>query len=420
MTSVPQTTTERPTNSNVAALAAAFLGWLFDGLEMGMFPLVARPALQQMQLSTGAASDPNFVGNWMGIVTAAYLIGAAAGGILFGWLGDRLGRVRAISLSILCYSLCTGATFFVQTPGQLTLARFCAALGMGGEWALGVALVMEVWPGRFRPLLAGVIGAAGNLGFVLIGLIGLAVEVSSHSWRWITLVGAAPAFLTLLIMRFVPESGRWEAANDRVRRGSVRVLWTAEFARNSLLAALFCGIMLVGIWGSVQWLPPWADQLTGGAQPSAKAYTQIVLGLGSVVGCLLSIGFGRMARRASYFLVCLSSLVGCTVLFRCVGHYGPGFLAMTFVVGATTGSFFGWAPLYLPELFPTRVRATGQGFAYNAGRAIAAVGALQMSALMRHYNGSLARAGAVVTLIYGLGMILIWFAPETRGRPLPE
>ncbi len=420
MTTAQPNAAERPSSGNYAALAAAFLGWLFDGLEMGMFPLVARPALQQMQLSTGASSDPNFVGNWMGIVTAAYLIGAAAGGIVFGRLGDRLGRVRAISLSILCYSLCTGATFFVQTPTQLTLARFCAALGMGGEWALGVALVMEVWPSRFRPLLAGLIGAAGNLGFVLIGFIGLAFEVSSSSWRWITLIGAAPAFLTLLIMRFVPESHRWETAHDRPQAGRPQGVWTADFARRSLLAALFCGIMLVGIWGSVQWLPPWADQLTGGRQPSAKAYTQIVLGFGSVAGCLLSISFGKMSRRTSYFLICLASLVGCSVIFRCIGQYGTPFLAMTFLVGAATGSFFGWAPLYLPELFPTRVRATGQGFAYNAGRAIAAVGALQTSALMRHYNGSLARAGAVITLIYGLGMVLIWFAPETRGRPLPE
>jgi MFS family permease len=419
MTAATQQTTAKPTSGNLMALAAAFLGWLFDGLEMGMFPLVARPALQQMQLSTGAAADTNFVGNWMGIVTAAYLIGAAAGGVLFGWLGDRLGRVRAMSLSILCYSLCTGVTFFVQTPEQLTLARFCAALGMGGEWALGVALVMEVWPDKYRPLLAGVIGAAGNLGFVLIGFIGLAMEVSSDSWRWVTLVGAAPAFLTFIITRFVPESHSWEVAHSQVHPGSVRGLFSAEFARSSLLAALFCGIMLVGIWGSVQWLPPWADQLTGGHQPSAKAYTQIVLGLGAVAGCLLSIAFGKMGRRISYFLICLSSLVGCSVLFRCIGHYGAAFLFMTFIVGATTGTFFGWAPLYLPELFPTRIRATGQGFAYNAGRAIAAVGALQMSALMRHYDGSLARAGAVVTLIFGLGMVLIWFAPETRGRQLP-
>jgi MFS family permease len=419
MTLAPRPSQRETVRGNLYALSAAFLGWMFDGLEMGMFPLVARPALQQMQVHAGTASDPNFVGNWMGIVTAAYLFGAAAGGILFGWLGDRMGRVRAMSLSILCYSLCTGATYFVQTPEQLTLARFCAALGMGGEWALGVALVMEIWPDRFRPMLAGLIGVAGNLGFVFIGAIGLAFDVTRDSWRWITLVGAAPALLTLAIMRFVPESHRWEIASDQVRSGATRGPFTADLAKRSLLAALFCGIMLVGTWGSVQWLPPWADQLTGDHQPAAKAYTQIVLGLGSVAGCLLSISFGKFGRRTSYFLICLSSLVGCSLIFRCISHYGLPFLGMTFAVGATTGSFFGWAPLYLPELFPTHFRATGQGFAYNAGRAIAAIGALQMSALMRHYDGSLARAGAVVTLVYGMGMILIWFAPETKGRELP-
>ena len=134
---------------------------------------------------------------------------------------------------------------------------------------------------------------------------------------------------------------------------------------------------------------------------------------------MLSVGLGRSGRRGTYFIICLCSLVSCSVLFRTVGSYGGTFLFWTFIVGASTGAFFGWAPLYLPELFPTRVRATGQGFAYNAGRLIAAVGALQMSALMRQFDGSYARAGAVVTLVYGLGMILIWFAPETKGQALP-
>ncbi len=404
---------------NLTVLLAAFFGWMFDGLEMGLFPLIAGPALQQMQGSLGMAADTHFVGNWIGIVTAAYLIGAALGGLLFGWLGDRLGRVRAMSLSILCYSVFTGVTYFARTPEQLTVARFFAALGMGGEWSLGVALVMEVWPGRLRPMLSGVIGAAGNLGIALMGFIGLRFAVTQSSWRWVALVGAAPAVLTFLILRFVPESERWEKLSASDHKHLLRDVFAPGLVRRTLLASAFCGIMLVGTWGSVQWLPSWADQLTGGTQPAAKAYTQILIGLGSAAGCLLSIGLVRTGRRWTYFTICLLSLVSCSVLFRTVGSYGGAFLAWTFLVGASTGAFFGWAPLYLPELFPTRVRATGQGFAYNAGRLIAAVGALQMSALMRHFEGSFARAGAVVTLVYGLGMVLIWLAPETRGQELP-
>src|SRR5512135_420284 len=154
-------------------LIAAFLGWMFDGLEQGVFPLVARPALQDL---LGVDGDRE-LGMWMGVITALFLVGAAAGGLVFGWLGDRLGRVRAMSLSILAYSLFTGCSYFAQTASQLGLFRFLAALGMGGEWSLGVALVMECWPERFRPLLAGAIGAAANLGFGLLGALGTAFEV---------------------------------------------------------------------------------------------------------------------------------------------------------------------------------------------------------------------------------------------------
>src|SRR5213594_2717353 len=147
-------------------LAAAFLGWMFDGLEMGIFPLVARPALQDM-MQTAAGGD-QFVGLWMGRITALFLIGAACGGLTFGWLGDRIGRVRSMALSILTYSVFTGLCFFAQEPWHLGALRFIAAFRMGGEWSLGVALVMEAWPAEKRPLVAGIIRAASNVGFALI------------------------------------------------------------------------------------------------------------------------------------------------------------------------------------------------------------------------------------------------------------
>jgi MFS family permease len=402
-------------------LIAALLGWMFDGLEMGLFPLIARPALQEMQAVAGGALSDKFVGYWMGIVTAAFLLGAAAGGIAFGWLGDRIGRVRAMSLSILCYSLFTGFVYFAQSPWQLAGLRFVAALGMGGEWALGVALVMEVWPERFRPMLAGFIGMASNIGFALIACVGLFAAVTRDSWRWVALVGAAPAVLTLFILWFVPESERWQAAAKATPTKPLREALTPPLLWTTLLAALLTSVVLIATWGSVQWLPLWADQLTQGTLPKAKAYTQLLSAVGAIVGAWIGgwVG-GLVPRRVGYFLLCMISLITCAVLFRGVDHYGTTFLVMTFLAGGASAAFYGWLPLYLPELFPTRVRATAQGFAYNAGRVFAAVGAVQMGALMQTFDGSYAKAGAVITLVYVVGMALIWIAPETKGKPLPE
>ena len=401
-------------------LAAAFLGWMFDGLEMGIFPLVARPALQQMQQAAGVV-DEQFVQFWMGRITALFLLGAAAGGLVFGWLGDRVGRVRAMTWSILTYSLCTGLAYFAQQPWHLGVFRFVAALGMGGEWSLGVALVMETWPSDKRPLMAGVIGAAANLGYAIIAVIGIFFKITVDSWRWVMLVGAAPALLTLLIIFFVPESEQWKAAVQRGASSPVREIFGSALLRRTLLAICFASVALVVTWGIVQWIPLWADQMTEGKQPKVKAYIQLASALGASVGSFIAPLIGlRFGRRPVYFGLCLCSLVVCRVLFRGFHEYGAAFIGMVALVGFFTASFYGWLPQYLPELFPTRARATGQGVAFNAGRILAALGAWQMGSLMAFFDKSYAKAGATIVLVYLVGMILIWFAPETKGRALPE
>src|SRR6201987_3127933 len=202
------------------ALTAALLGWLFDGLEMGLFPLVARPALIDLLTTVeGGRPTDQQISAWLGIITALFLIGAATGGVLFGWLGDRFGRVRAMMLSVLTYAICSGLCGFASTPWQIGVLRFLAALGMGGEWALGVALINELWPGRSRAFLAGLVGAAGNVGYFLIaggglgvvqqvqamrsGFLALGLPASwvehlfrNEGWRFMMMVGALPALLT--------------------------------------------------------------------------------------------------------------------------------------------------------------------------------------------------------------------------------
>lgn len=398
-------------------LSAAFLGWMLDGVEIGIFPIVARPAVQEML----AVKGDEQVGIWMGRLTAIFLIGAAGGGAVFGWLGDKIGRVRAMSLSILVYSVFTGTCYFAREPWQLGAFRLIASLGMGGQWSLGVALVMETWPENRRGWLAGAIGAASNLGIGLIGVVAYYFPVTQVSWRWIMLVGAAPALLTFLIRIYVPESARWEtAASHGGTTTPFRDIFAFPQRRLTLIGIALSSVVLIGTWGSVQWIPLWADKLTNGTQASAKALTSMLSAFGAVAGCFAGSLLGNLGRRASYCGICLLSYGLCLWLFQGCASYGAPFLILCFFVGGVTGSFYGWLPLYLPELFPTRIRATGQGVSYNFGRVLAAAGALGAGQLVNHYNGNYARMGSSLILIYLLGAVLVWFAPETRGKPLPD
>lgn len=398
-------------------LLAAFLGWMFDGLEMGIFPVVARPALQEL---LGTRADQQ-VGPWMGYITALFLLGAASGGLVFGWLGDKIGRVRAMAASIVVYSLFTGACYFAAAAWQLGVFRFIAALGMGGEWALGVALVVECWPDDKRPLMAGVIGAAANLGYAVIGLVTWVFPVRLDSWRWVMLAGAAPALLALFISLLVPESERWKTSVKQRTTHPLAEVFGRDLWSTTLLAVALSSVALIGTWGSVQWLPLWADKMAGQTLPQVKGITMFTMSLGAIAGCFIGPWIGAiMGRRPAYLILCAASLVSCGMVFRLVGTFGAGFLAGTFVVGAATAAFYGWLPLYLPELFPTRARATGQGISYNFGRIFAAVGAITQGELVKAFGGSYAQAGAIVTLIYLVGMVLVWLAPETKGKPLPQ
>jgi len=403
-------------------LAAAFLGWAFDGLEMGLFPIAVRPAILGLLDLQGGPEAEKIVGAWNGVLGAAFLLGAAAGGLIFGWLGDKIGRVRSMGMSILGYAVFTGLCYFVTHPWQLAVFRFCAALGMGGEWSLGVALVMECWPERLRPFLSGVIGAAANVGFLAIALLAMFIKVTPESWRWIMVAGAVPGLLAVLVFLFVPESQRWKASVEKGTSKPLREIFSPPLLKYTLLAVCFASIPLIATWGGVSgFLPAWTDQLAGEGNPYAKGTVQVLISIGAIIGCLIApvIG-GRVGRRPVYFALCLLSLAICQYLFREGWQYGMLFLFVAAVAGCVTAAFYGWLPLYLPELFPTRVRATGQGLSFNFGRIFAAVGVLSTGQLMGFFGGSYPRACSTITLIYVLGLVLIWFAPETKGKPLPE
>ena len=493
------------------ALIAALLGWLFDGFEMGLFPLAGKAALADLlapattagmtaqevaAIKEAAAVD---AGQWFSVIMAMFLIGAATGGVVFGWLGDKLGRVRAMALSIFTYAIFSGLCGLATEAWHVAVLRFIASLGMGGEWSLGVALITEIWPGKSRAFIAGLIGAAANVGFLLVGVISILLRTylpadAEFPWRWLMISGAAPALLVFFIRLFVPESERWL---DEKKKGStthwatrdligvlvgcaaatgVVAVWSplirvglpvqipvtlvgvaialvcymypvwrylqradassiaaggqaistsgdhGSTIRRLLFGASLTGVALLGTWGTIQWIPRWTSSLIEGGKGPAFGieYASMMLAGGAIVGTILAALIAdKIGRRITYALMCVGSLAICQILFRDDMTYGWGFLWLVCLSGAITAAFYGFFPFYLPELFRTRVRATSQGFAFNFGRVLAAIGGLQ-TATRANACGSVAKAVATLAFIYLVGVVIVWFGPETKGRPLPE
>jgi MFS family permease len=409
------------------ALIAAFLGWMFDGLEMGLFPLAGRPALKQLLSASGSDAD---IGPWFAGIIAAFLIGAAAGGILFGWLGDRIGRVKAMVWSVATYSIFSGLCGFATAAWHIGALRFIASLGMGGEWSLGVALISEIWPAKARPLLSGLIGAAANVGFFLCGVVTLILikyeKALSHffndapTWRLLFIAGAVPALLTFFIRIFVPESEKWKSATSSGPKPTVADIFKPGIGKYTMLGALLAGMALVGTWASVQWIPSWTMSITNNNLVKG-AWTQMFAALGAIVlPLVVALLAEKFNRRSTYMALCIGSVIACEVLYLGKPPLDFWFLLTVTLVNGITGAFYGWLPLYLPELFPTRIRATGSGFCFNIGRVLSAVGALFGGQMLKAFHGDYARMGSIICTVYLLGLVVIWFCPETKGKPLPE
>lgn len=426
--------TQLPAGARCLVLATAFLGWTFAGMQMGLTSLAVRPAVIDLLglVEPLDEAGKEIVGPWIAWLVGGFLLGAAAGGLVFGWIGDRLGRARAMGLSILWYSLFCGVSYLADNPTQLFVLRLLAGLGVGGTWPNGVALVSEAWPNASRPLLAGVMGAAANVGLAAMSCIGIWVAIQPDDWRWVMLVGAAPVILALAVFLLVSESPRWLAdreARFRGGRGAVQRSPVLEVFRPPLLWPTLIGIALgtvplIGGWGSANWLIPWADRVGAAASPpdhSLKAFTQLWRSLASIPGSLLGGWVASLVgRRRFYFLTSLGSLAAAQYLFRSVTPADGQFMVLVAVLGLFNGMYFGWLPLFLPELFPTHVRSTGAGVTYNFGRIITTVTVFATGALLAHFSSDYAQIGTITSFIFAIGMVVILLAPDTASRQLED
>lgn len=355
---------------------AAWLGWLFDGLDMHLYTLVATPFVAELLRVESSDPSVKLHASW---IQAAFLIGWALGGAFFGRIGDRMGRSRALVLTILTYAAFTGLSFFAQTWWHLFLCRFLAALGIGGEWAVGASLLCETWPRRWRPWMAAVLQSAVNVG-VLVASVAV-YFMSGLPSRYVFLIGIIPALIVFWIRKAVPETEEWHAARatECAAEPVTADLFRGDVRRTTLLTITVCAFSLTAHWAFMFWAPQHLlnhPDIQSWGEKAAKEFVSMammVIMLASIAGNFLAAMFAKlMGYRRAILLMCVlyfGTMAGAYATprdHRVLFH-------LLWAVGVCQG-VFGLFTMYLPPLFPTLLRTTGAGFCYNIGRIAAALG----------------------------------------------
>jgi MFS family permease len=360
--------------------AAAWLGWLFDGLELHLYTLVAGPLVLRLLDYT---TDGALLNEKKAYIQAAFLIGWALGGAFFGRLGDLLGRSRALSLTVLTYACCTGLCALSQTWWQLMIFRFVAALGIGGEWAVGASLLTETWPRAWRPWLAACLQTGVNVGVILGATVvaQLTTVLKPGQEHWVFLIGVLPALLVFWIRRHVPEPETWRRAEESVqhRNPGARELFRGRILPITLRTTLVCALGLSAWWLFLFWHPQHFRKLLEDAHVAPAEITRLVsysfllvnaLAIaGNFFGGCLAKYFGNRRAIALMFAGLGLGIAGAFVVPR---EFAPLAWFWCPLVGFFSG-VFGLFTMYLPPLFPTLLRTSGAGFCYNIGRIAAAV-----------------------------------------------
>ncbi len=403
----------------LVVLGVAWLGWIFDSMDATIYNLVLTPALREL---LGPRATPGNIGWYGGIILSIFLVGWALGGVLFGMLADRVGRARTLVITILIYAVFTGFAAIAHSWWELAIYRFLTALGIGGEWAAGATLVAEVWPERLRVKGAGLLQSAWGAGYFLAA--GLSLAFSRYSWRLMFLVGLAPAFVAMLARLKVREPERWKEAKAAGGRPALSELFRPERRRDTLVGSALAFVAVFGLWGATNWTPTLVRELLEPTRrmnaaeiTKAVSYAVMVLNAGAILGYFAFPPLAEwIGRRVAFLIMLLGAAIALPATFLLPSSYA-GVLLLLPVLGFFTNGIFSGFPVYLPELFPTRIRATGSGFCFNSGRVFAAAGPFLTGYLVVHL-GTFARAASSIALIYLLGTLALLFARETKGQTL--
>ncbi len=432
------------------ALIAALLAWGFDGVEQGVYAIMTRQALKDLipgiadlvaqagrlkaqaadlngeaaaavlqQLAAVTREIDTSVGPFFSFSLAMWMWGAAAGGVLFGRMGDRYGRVRSMLISVSLYATFTGLSALSTHWSQFAVCRFIGAMGLGGTWPLCVALIVETWPERRRAVLAGAIGAAANIGFFIAAKYSKFMLDRHYDWRWVIGMGFFIAITSLPVILCVPEPTKWRESRARKERSSLGDLFTRAYLRSTVVGSLLSTVALLGTWGAFLWLATCVDAITEGTPQagSAKAEVSQFASCGQMVGGFIGgLLAGWLGNKRSWCLLCIAAWAAVTALFWRMTHYSLQIALMASVAGIFVSAFFGWLPKFLPELYPTRIRASGQGFCYNIGRVLTGFGVLGTGWLVNAFGGDYRKGVMTIAGVYLLGLVVIVFAPNTGGK----
>ena len=419
-------------------LFAAWLGWGFDVFDGLLFNYVAPNCIPTLlHLPVGSPEARVQTLHWTGILTSLLLLGWAAGGVLFGTICDRIGRLRTLMLTMLMYAIGTAACAAATNLWMLIIFRLVASLGIGGEWAAGASMVAEVMPEKRRVEAGALLYTAAPFGLFLATFINYQVagvwfaNNTEQSWRYVFLFGLLPATVAFTVRLFVNEPARWESVKSR-SKARVREIFSPELRRTTYLGTLTVVIALIGWWSCSAFIPVIASGLARSAaeaQGLDKAATQSLIehwkvtgtmafNIGGLIGTLLTIPIAKRLGRRPMFALYFG--VSAVAFFTTFGlDLSPHTrLLMFFVLGVPVFGVFGAFPYYLPELFPTRLRATGAGFCYNIGRVLASIGPPIVGAVA-------AQGTAIQTIFYVgfaplAGLLLAPLIIETRGRTLSD
>jgi MFS family permease len=429
LTGAPATHTPTKLNPNqIKGFWAAWAGWTLDGMDAFIYALVLVPALTELLPRSGLTVSPGNVGYYGSILQALFLLGWGLS-MVWGPIADRFGRVRALILTILFYSVFTFLCGVVTTIWQLAVLRVLCGIGLGGEQPMGGTFVAEEWPEDRRKMGAGYMHTGYYFGFFLAALANYTIG-ANYGWRWMFILGGAPALLVGWIQSGVREPATWrnKAERGRPQMGAAfATLFSPQYKRRTIINSLLFTVSIVGLWAGSIYVPAAVTQIAvregyaAAAAARIASYGSMVLSIATIVGCLmapwLAERFGRRTAMGLYFVALgVAVAIAFGYVFYIPSALTPFFVLILFL--GIGGANFALYTLWLPEQYSTSCRASAIAFVSSIGRFVGVAMVFLVGTAIQRY-GSLGMPVAVTAGVFVLGLILLPFAEETRGRPLP-